>query len=346
MAADKCEKRGRRWRCQSFSPSRAIAFFLLIAIAGCETSPPGPTTSPSQVPPSTAAPGTPYVKPGTQGYHGAVSALTAYSAANGKIPPGSECSWASGGILRCPDDDLKLDHVNIQGSLQWTGCGTLSISNSVIEWQPADKTWFSIYASCAAPLTRALISVSGSTFKTIDDVKYTGMSDVSAISEVANEVPEHISNSLFKDFPQGLDPAVDSIIEDNEIYAADGLVCWQNHAQGITGLCHSDGIFNEGSPNNTYRGNYIDVGRRSATAALFYQSDSPIAGNHVIDNYIAGGSFTLYNENAARLDVENNTFGGYVYGNCSLRSTGSWGKWAGNMKRDGTPVVPDSKGCS
>jgi hypothetical protein len=172
------------------------------------------------------------------------------------------------------------------------------------------------------------------------------MSDVGAITEVANEIPEHISDSLFKDFPQGLDPAASSIIEDNEIYVADGLVCWQNHAQGITGPCHSDGIFNEGSSNNTYKGNYIDAGMKSTTAALFYQNNAPIVGNHVIGNYIAGGAFTLYNENAVGLDVENNTFGRNVYGDCSLRSSGSWGRWAHNVKRDGTAVVPSTDGCS
>lgn len=310
------------------------------------TSGPGPTTSPTQIPTSTKAPGTPYVKPGTQGYRGAVSALAVYSAANARVPPGSECSWASNGILRCPDSTLTLDHVDVEGSLEWTGCRTLSISNSVINWQPAGNNWFSVYASCRSPLAEAFITVSSSTFQTAGDAKYTGMSDVGAISEVENAIPEHISNSLFKDFPQGLDPAVNSIIKDNEIYVTDGLACWQNHAQGITAICHSDGIFNAGSSDNTYEGNYIDAGTSSATAALFYQSNSPIVGNRVVGNYIAGGSYTLFNEHAASLDVENNTFGGYRSGDCSLWSSGSWGSWMDNRKLDGTAVVPISGGCN
>jgi hypothetical protein len=136
------------------------------------------------------------------------------------------------------------------------------------------------------------------------------------------------------------------VIEESEIYAADGLMCWLNHAQGITGICHSDGIFNEGSPGNTYKGNYIEAGKSSATAALFYQSGSPITGNRVIGNYIAGGAFTLYNEHAASLDVENNTFGGYIYGNCLLKPNGSWGKWTNNRKRDGSAVFPSNGGCN
>jgi len=342
----------------TYRSNRAIALSLLTAIVGFAVvitvlivfeprSPVStPTASPSPTPTSTSAPGTPYVKPGTQGYRGAVSALTVYSEANGKVPAGSACSWASQGILSCPDDNLTLDHSYIQGSLNWRGCRTLSISNSVIEWQPADRNWFSVDASCESPLTGALITVTRSTFKTAGAAPYTGMSDVGAINEYANLIPEHISNSLFRDFPQGLDPAVYSVIKDNEIYVSDGLKCWQDAAKGIIGTCHADGLYNQGSPNTIYKGNYIDAGANSTTSALFYQGDSPIIGNRVIGNYIAGGAYTLYNQNATGLDVENNTFGGYRYGNCSLRSGASWGKWTGNVKPDGSAVVPNGDGCN
>ena len=344
----------RRW---ILSANRAIVFVLLAIISlvlavavlvVVKSGNPSPALAPAPETTHASRPasGHPYVQPGTQGYRGAVSALTIYSPANGKVPAGSACSWASGGILSCPDDNLTLDHTKILGSLEWKGCGTLSVTNSVVDWQSADGNWFSVDATCESPSPRALITVSNSTFETAGDAPYTGMSDVGAISEYANEIPEHISNSLFKDFPQGLDPAVDSVIRDNEIYVADGLKCWQDAAAGTTATCHSDGLFNEGSSNNTYEGNYINAGTNSATAALFYQSDSAITGNRIIGNYIAGGSFTLYNENAAGLDVENNTFGGYLYGSCALKSGGSWGSWKGNIRSGGSAVIPNSGGCN
>jgi Right handed beta helix region len=316
-----------------------ITKFRTNSSSGPSTS--GPAPSPARQPGSQG-----YVRPGTQGYRGAVSALTVYSVANGKVPAGSGCSWASGGVLSCPDNNLTLDHAYVQGSLEWDGCGTLSISNSVVDWEPAGSNWFSVYAACQSPSAGAVITVAGSTFETAGDVAYTGMSDTGAISESANNIPEEISNSLFKDFPQGLDPAADSTVKDNEIYVANGLQCWLDHAQGTTATCHSDGLFNEGSPNNIYEGNYINAGTGSATAALFYQSGSPITGNQVIGNYIAGGSFTLYNQNATGLEVVNNTFGGYLYGDCSLQTGASWGKWAGNVKLDGTAIVAKGDGCN
>jgi hypothetical protein len=333
-----------RHRTTIFALLALVGIVAVVTILGVvefgPSSSPGPTLAP------TPQAKTSYVQPGTQGYRGAVSVLTVYSAANGKKPAGSACSWGSGGVLTCPDTNLALDHAYIQGSLEWDGCGTLSISNSVVDWQPADSNWFSVYAACQSPSAGAAITVTTSTFETAGDAAYTGMSDTGAISESANNIPENVSNSLFKDFPQGLDPAADSTIRDNEIYVANGLKCWLDHAQGTTATCHSDGLFNEGSPNNTYEGNYINAGTGSSTAALFYQSDSPITGNHVIGNYIAGGSFTLYNQNATGLDVENNTFGGFLFGSCSLQSGASWGKWAGNVKLDGTAIRPTSDGCN
>jgi Right handed beta helix region len=325
----------------------AVAIILGVVAFGSKTPSGSAPASARQAGTPSAPAGTQgYVRPGTQGYRGAVSALTVYSAANGRKPAGSACSWDSGGILTCPDNNLTLDHAYIQGSLEWDGCGSLSISNSVVDWQPADGNWFSVYSACQSPSAGALITVTSSTFETAGDVAYTGMSDTGAISEYANSIPENISNSLLKDFPQGLDPAADSTIKDNEIYVANGLKCWLDHAQGTTAICHSDGIFNEGSSNNTYEGNYIDAGTGSSTAALFYQSGSPITGNQVIGNYIAGGAFTLYNQNATGLDVENNTFGGFLYGSCSIQSGASWGKWAGNTELDGTAVMPKGDGCN
>lgn len=119
---------------------------------------PAPALSPSSsTPTSTPSPtentgGTTYVQPRTQGYRGAISALTVYSAANGKVPAAG-CSWTTDGetakYLRCDDTNLDLDHAYIQGSLEWDGCDSLTIANSVVDWEAS--YWFSVYAACAAP---------------------------------------------------------------------------------------------------------------------------------------------------------------------------------------------------
>ena len=174
---------------------------------------------------------TPYVQPGTQGYRGSVSALTVYSAANGNVPS-SGCSWVLGGdsntkYLNCHDSNLTLDHAYIQGSLYWEGCGTLTITNSVVDWKPG--FWFSVYAACSSPGPNASVTAVDSTFETAGDIAYTGLSDIGAI-DIRGDMPMFVRNSLLKDFPQGLNPDDGSVIMNNEIHARSS-VCWLNRRQ-------------------------------------------------------------------------------------------------------------------
>lgn len=304
------------------------------------------TTTPTATPSATGSTGgTSYVQPGTQGYRGAVSALTVYSAANGQVPS-SGCTWNldSGEtvkFLRCDDTNLTLDHAYIQGSLEWDGCGSLTITNSIVDWE-ASSYWFDVYADCAAPGSGASVTATDSTFETANDIPYTGLSDVGAI-DVYSDIPMFVSNSLLKDFPQGLDPNGGSVIKDDEIYTSD-LTCWLSHAAGTTTQCHGDGLFSQGGNNITYEGNYISV-PADATSAIFYQSSPNSTGNVVIGNYLRGGSYTLYNEDSDGLVVENNTFGGNTYGDVALCS-GSWGTWKGNVHPDGTTVAAPGSTCS
>jgi hypothetical protein len=308
---------------------------------------PSPSTSTPTATPSPAGStgGTPYVQPGTQGYRGAVSALTVYSAANGQVPAAG-CTWnlesgETAKYLSCDDTNLTLDHAYIQGSLDWDGCGSLTITNSIVDWE-ASSYWFSVYADCAAPGSGATVTVSDSTFETANDIPYTGKSDIGAITVYSN-IPMLVSNSLFKDFPQGIDPNAGSVIKDNEIYTSD-LTCWLNASAGTTSACHDDGMFSQGGNDITYEGNYISVPADS-TAAIFYQSSPNSTGNQVIGNYLKGGSYTLYNEDSDGLMVENNTFAGANYGDVALCS-GSWGTWTGNVQLDGTVVAAPASTCS
>jgi hypothetical protein len=309
---------------------------------------PSPSTStPGATPSATGnSGGTSYVQPGTQGYRGAISGLTVYSAANGQVPAAG-CSWVAGSgetakYLQCEGTNLNLDHANIQGSLEWDGCGSLTIANSILDWQ-ASSYWFSTYAACAAPDRGATVTVTNSTFGTADDIPYAGLSDTGALDVRSDSTPMFVSNSLFKDFPQGIDPNGGSVIKDNEIYASD-LTCWLNSAAGTTGPCHDDGLFAQADSNMTYEGNYVSVPADS-TAAIFFQSSPHSAGNTVIGNFLKGGSFTLYNEDSDGLNVENNTFGGYHYGDVELCS-GSWNTWKGNVRSDGSAVAAPGSTCS
>ena len=209
-----------------------------------------------------------------------------------------------------------------------------------MDWE--SSYWFSVYAACPRPGPSASVTAANSTFETANDIAYTGMSDIGAI-DVNGDMPMFVSNSLLKDFPQGLDPAGGSIIRDNEIYARD-LNCWLDHAAGTTASCHGDGLFSQDGNDITYQGNYISVPADS-TAAIFYQSSPNSTGNKVIGNFLKGGSYSLYNEDSGGLDVEDNTFGGYLYGDAALCS-GSWGTWTGNVHPDGTPVDAPASSCS
>lgn len=282
-----------------------------------------------------------YVQPGSQGYRGSLSALAVYSAANGQVPPGADCSWnQTYAYLRCNDTDLTLDHVYIQGGLYWAGCGSLKLTNSIFDWYPS-QSWFDVYNACPAPNAGATITASYSTFETSPSViHYTGGSDIGGIDEYTGDIPMSIDHSLVQGFSQGFDPGIDSIISSSEIYIQD------NTCNGGL-ICHGDGLFSQGGDNITYKYNYI-VSATDATSAIFYQSSPNSNGNSVIGNYLQGGSYALYNETSNGVTVENNTFGGSTYGNCSLTSANgaSWGTWSGNVTTAGVTVVPEGDGCS
>jgi hypothetical protein len=296
--------------------------------------PPTTSTPTAPAPGSPVPPGIakPYVQPGTQGYRGSPAALVVYSAADRKVPPRGDCSWSQFQYLDCAATNLTLDHVHIMGGLYWSGCGNLTISNSVIDWQPS-QSWFLIQNACQNPGATSTITVTGSTLESGPSVPlYTGGSDIGALNEYTGNVPMLVSNSLIQGLPQGLDPTQNSVIKDNEIYV-------QNASCGGS-PCHLDGLFSQGGNGITYEGNYI-VAPPSATSAIFFQSSPGSSGNSVIGNFIKGGSYTFFNESSVGIQVENNTFGGGTFGDatdCGGDSCGSVGVWRGNIHVNGSPV--------
>lgn len=307
--------------------------------SGSTTTTSGGTSTGSSGSSTSTSPSTLYVQPGTQGYRGSLSTLATYSAANGQVPPGTSCAWnQTYKYLRCSDTDLTLDHVYIEGGLYWTGCGSLTLTNSIFDWYPS-QTWSDVYQACTAPNTGATITASYSTFETSPSViHYTGGSDIGGISEYTGDTPMNISHSLVQGFSQGFDPGGGSVISSSEIYVQDNTC-----SGGV--ICHGDGLFSQGGDNITYEYNYI-VSPSDATSAIFYQSSPNSNGNSVIGNYLKGGSYALYNENSNSLTVENNTFGGATYGDCDLYAGASWGTWSGNVTSSGAAVVPSGNGCT
>lgn len=268
-----------------------------------------------------------------------MSALTVYSAANNRVPANDDCAWnQTYKYLRCGATNLTLNHVYIKGGLYWTGCGSLSISNSVLDWQPS-KAWMDVDDACQTPAAKAAITATNSTFETSPTVvKYTGGSDIGGITDYTGTVPMRVTHSLIRGFSQGLDPGQGSFIENNEIYVQD------NVCNGGS-ICHGDGLFSQGGNHITYVGNYIVV-PKDATAAIFFQSSPRSSSNKVGGNYLKGGAYTLYNESSVGLTVETNVFAGGTYGDCDRYPAASWGTWSGNKKPNGTAVVPQGTGCN
>lgn len=292
------------------------------------------------------------VQPGTQGYKGQLSTLPIYSAANDHIPPGTtRCSWNKQyNYLRCDDDNLTFQNVYIQGGVYWTGCGSLTIANSIIDWQPS-HAWFVVHSACKKPESTAVIKISNATIRTglssgvVPNQAYplyTGGSDIGAVNQYTGTIPIEMSNSLVAGFPQGIDIGSNAdIIQNNEMYVFD--------AKAKDGsLAHTDNIFINGGSNPLIQGNYMVNFGKSATAVIFIQAKPNVSGSKIIGNYLQGGAYTIYNENGTAVTVKNNTFGGFIYGNCRLYQVKetSWGQWDSNMNKDGTLIHSSGPGCN
>ena len=209
----------------------------------------------------------------------------------------------------------------------------MDISNSVIYMAPS-TSWFDVYAQCPDGDAGSSLTVDATTLSTgPGEPAYKGGSDVGGLWSDSDR-PMYVRNSLIEGFPQGLDPTGGSMIEDNEIYPK-----LAECAGG--GICHSDGLFSQGGSHILYQGNRIVMPNSSSvTASIFYQSDASSIGDQVIDNYLDGGAYTLYNESATAVNVENNEFAGSLYGAAHLTGAASWGEWSGNVDQGGAAISP------
>jgi hypothetical protein len=252
-----------------------------------------------------------------------------YSAANGLVPAGCTSWNATYKYLRCDQANLALDHAWIKGGIYWTGCGSLNVTQSIVEWAPS-TTWYNIYAQCSSGSAGATLNVTDSTLRS--GGTYNGGSDIAGLWTNSSR-PMNVNRSNLSGFPQGLDPTGGSLIQHSEISATDGVSCGSS-------TCHGDGLFSQGGNNITYDSNRIVVATTgTVTAAVFWQ-DIPCnltTGETVKNNYLQGGAYTFRNE-CASVAVTNNVFGGGVYGDAYSAAPGVITAWSGNTHPDGRAV--------
>ena len=280
----------------------------------------------------------PYVLPGTVGYLGSTGALTPYSPAGsgqpgaGNAPPG--WSWESYG-LRNDASPETLDHVWIYGGI-YTAGNVITVTNSIIQAGTGGELAPIAHHGAAATAGGA-ITVYDSTLGWLAGTMPPSTDDVPAIFDVAGPLYD-IERCDISGTPQGLDPpgsnisGTPSLVLNNWIH---GLV--QNNPSGPN---HMDGIFSQGGEYLLIQGNYVDApSRADVTACLFFQDSVTDTGIQVINNYLAGGGNTFYNETAAGIVVTGNTFAGNgFYADALNKSPGTIGQWSNNVHPDGSTV--------
>lgn len=273
------------------------------------------------------------VPPGTVGYLGPVSALTHYAPAGsglpgaGQAPPG--CAWSPAG-LRCDDTDLTWDHVYIHGGVYWTGTGTATVTNSILE-NPSAQNWYVFYSQNPSETGRLVF-----TDCTLRHLVPNATTDVAPIW-ANNGKPLFATRLDISGMPQGLPCPGGSVID--SVWIHDMVQPRPSNP------LHMDGVFSQGGDNWVIRNSRIETPSRNpsdVTAAVFVQvipSGSGNVGGLVENCYLKGGSYTLRNETMAGLRVRNCVFAGYTFGDAWSQAPGSIAEWSGNVHVDGSPVA-------
>ncbi len=274
-----------------------------------------------------------FVTPGTVGYLGDPSKLTHYAPAGSGLPGAgvapAGCAWGPAG-LRCDNAALTLDHVYVHGGIYWTGTGTATVTNSIIEGNGA-KNWYAFYSQ--NPASGGSLIFTDCTVRMVNPDTSTDVAPIWA----NNGKPLMATRVDSSGAPQGLPCPGGSVIDS---------CCVHDLVQPRPGASplHMDGIFSQGGDNWLIKNSYIDVPKRNpsdVTAAVFCQVIPAGKGNvgGVIDTcYLAGGSYTLRNETMVGLRVRNCTFGGATFGDAWNQAPGTIAEWSNNLHTDKTPV--------
>lgn len=274
------------------------------------------------------------VLPGSVGYLGPASALTHYAPAGSGLPGAGQapagCAWGAAG-LRCDTTDLTWDRVYIHGGVYWTGTGTATVTDSVLE-NPSGQNWYVFYSANTAASGRLVF-----TDCTVRHLAPNTATDVAPIW--ANNGKPLIATRLdLSGMPQGLPCPGGSVIDSVWIH---DLVQPRPGANPL----HMDGIFSQGGDNWVIRNSRIETPKRNpsdVTAAVFVQVIPAGSGNTggVVENcWLSGGSYTLRNETMVGLRVRNCVFAGATFGDAWNQAPGTIAEWSNNKHTDGTPVT-------
>ena len=219
-------------------------------------------------------------------------------------------TW-SGGVLEVKRAGVVLDHVFVKGGIDYDAAGTLTITNSIVEGNAN--------AQSAVLGRRGHLEIRDSTLRwkggppqrSWGNGVVHGDSTMTLLRNDISGAPDGIQNG----------PG-NSRIEQNHIH--DLAMLGSSDAD----FTHNDGIQSYGGPNLVIRNNRIDIrdadGRaydgKHQNGAVFVQpgGDAVSSNLQVVDNFLAGGGFTLRLEGPMR--------GAVVSGNRFGPTTGGWGE--------------------
>lgn len=264
-----------------------------------------------------------FVQPSTVGYLGTTGALTVIDATHAYSGSGGSTSTVDGN--RFSQTNLSLDHVWVKGSMYWTGTGTLTITNSIIEG--GGGLPYSLWVDSASNVV-----ASDTTFR------YSGSFPTNSDSaNVAGGARFHQSYTRceFTGQPHGIELTANNDLIDS---------CWiHDLTWNATFDPHLDGIFVFGGTGIQIKKTYINVNDANSvhtTAAIFMQNTFGygISGITVDGCYLNGGAGSLYNEDGASATITNNTIDVGFFTDVNW-TAGSPTLWSNNKHTDGTTIT-------
>ncbi|WP_169514606.1 right-handed parallel beta-helix repeat-containing protein [Actinokineospora enzanensis] len=235
---------------------------------------------PTVAPPGGPVPGNTAPQAGQVGYRGDRAKLKVVDGP-GSAPPGT--TWNSGALRF--SGNVTLDGVYVKGGIEYSGKGTLTIRNSVIEGN--HNSWSPILGNSGH------VDVRDSTITYKDDQlpgdkwgngAIHGDATVTVIRCDISGTPDGIQNG----------PG-NSTIEQNYIHDLRRFGTYPENT-------HNDGIQSYGGPNTVIRYNRIDIsadgkaydGTHQNAAVFIMTSDGEAtSGLQVIGNYLAGGGYIM-----------------------------------------------------
>ena len=326
-AAEDHGHRGRTRRIQ------IVGALLVLTTAGAVTAAlvlegdPPPAASRSSTAedlPSSAVPPAPTERavPGQVGFLGERSSLTVIDGP-GSVPPGT--AWEDG-LLVIRSGDVTLDHVLVEGGIDFYGTGTLTVTESVVE--STGGGWAVVMGRDPGGELR----ISDSTLVWPEDVPEPG--DTWGNGAVHGDAAMVLVRNDISGTPDGVQQGTgNSIFEQNYI-----------HDLRTRPWTHNDGIQLYGGPGVVIRGNYIvqEGMTGSENAALFLSDDGDGFIDPVIENnYLSGGGYVLRLEaGCTGADVSGNDFGPvFAYAEVGVDDGASVDLWGDNTAADGA-VIP------